>query len=188
MSSFLPITWTTQWSPSIKVFFSSSLTSATKNHRALIRAEILHFLMQEFDLSLEEQDEFLNLENLPRCRFGTISVSHSPLGSAFAFDANNRKLGVDVEDSNRITLPILKRIRNSKDCTFNETAVFSMKEAAWKALNFKDRQLTLASVVLDQVKPASVSEWSFQAQSENAAGQGYCRLQNNLQLACFYET
>ncbi len=187
MSSFVPITWITQWSPSIKVFFSSSLTSTIENHRALIRAEILHFLMQNYSFGVDEQQEFLDLKKLPECRFGTISVSHSPVGSAFAFDPKNRSLGVDVEDSLRITPPVLNRIRHNDDCSFNETSVFSMKEAAWKALNVKSEQLTLANIVLDQVHPVAASEWSFEAHSDKARGQGYCRLQDNLQITCFLQ-
>lgn len=131
----------------VRVVLYPEIQSTHKNHRNLLRQRAKKDLVN-CGIPLDGLYGFEDLSTLPKLKQGSISLSHSPLGSAMIHSSSHRSVGIDVEVKNRIHPKLLARVSleselNSAPQGFD---LFTAKEAAWKALNSFENLPTLSHI------------------------------------------
>lgn len=112
----------------IRLFLKTDWSSSSPMGRHEIRRHIF--------LNIEADEQILNLNNLPICESGSLSISHNRQMGGYVHTNQNFQLGFDIEvsarlnDSNVRLFASTEEIRNARGAPILWTA----KEAAYKCL------------------------------------------------------
>lgn len=187
-SLFKKVDWFSEFEPDIEVYFSPQITSLVKNHRLKIRKELLH-ICKHHNLSTESIAMILDLKAPPGLQAANISISHCPLGSVITISKPSLKIGIDLEDSSRLTPSIIRRIAASDELTNspNPQFLFPAKEATWKAFKNIDQPQVITSISIQRWQEFCPTTWLFKATigKKTSTGQGYIYVNKGF-LAALY--
>lgn len=162
--------------------------SNNPDHRQVIRQDIVQ--KYKNDLSYSEQQKILDLQHWPVSEKIFFSVSHCAVLGGYA--ACSEPVGFDIEDPVRLKPEIIKRV-----CTTEEIAgahdyriLWTMKEAALKALHSKDLLITDIQIV--QIQSQNETGLStYRAHSHKALdlkkNMGYFFQKNGLFFSIFFK-
>lgn len=156
----------------LSIFFIPEITSEQEDHRLSLRKLLLDEISKQTKVNIEQ---ILNLEQLPKVRDFTISLSHSKAGSSFCFAKSKNPIGIDIESIDRIGPKLIKRIASQEEITQcpQPKMLFGAKEAAWKALNKPLQIATIPQVVTHQWKNISKDWYQFNVQTSDSKRDGF---------------
>ena len=172
---------------SVEVLIDRSITSQIKDHRRLLRKS----LMEELKLRGQTgpTQAILDLESLPVSKGYSISLSHSPGGSAIALARGQAGLGIDIEVKSRLDLKIINRLATQKeiDQSLDPRHLFSAKEAAWKALFSNLPSVTVSQIEISQWSQVGSDWFGFNVltNGKKVSGEGFLWEDSSIYLALF---
>lgn len=167
-----------------EIFFGSN----NPGHRGLIRQDIVQNYKK--DLSYSEQQKILDLQHWPVSQKLFFSVSHCAELGGYA--ACSEAIGFDIEDPVRLKPEIIKRVCTSEEITaaHDFRILWTMKEAALKALHSKD--LLITDIQIIQIQSQNETGLStYRAHSHKALdlkkNKGYFFQKNGLFYSIFFK-
>ena len=173
---------------SVKLFIFQDLNSQTPNHRLLLRQNLVK-LLKSLRVAVKDPTPLLNLEQPPNIPGVGISLSHCHRGSALLLDLKGRSVGVDLEETQRITSKVVARIARPSELNSvpSTQLLFTAKEAAWKALNKKLRIAAISQIETHQWSQVELGWYGHNVSFNDVlvGGQGYCTQNSDTCLSFF---
>jgi hypothetical protein len=166
---------------------SASWNAKIKNHRALIRQDIVNSLAVTDDLI---QKNLLNLKELPTAPGVDISVSHCPVLGGYAWAGGGYKIGFDIEQNHRVRADHVLMVASQDELKMAQepSNLWVIKESAFKAFS-KAYNVNVASLIEVQNVTHSEGAGEFTASIKaypHNFGHGWFFRHHDCTLALFF--
>lgn len=174
----------------ISLYVSETINSHQPNYRNLIRIAMAETLKKDYSESKNTQ-HLLDIEKLPIHKNYAMSISHCKSLSGFVISPHFQSVGLDIENLERISLPVINRIasRQEQDRIPDKRFLFPMKEAAWKAISKAKNLPTISHIEILNWQPDTTDSGYFfcGAASNKFQGVGYCMKLKNHIVSLYYQ-
>ena len=179
-----------------KVFGPEGPTyKARKNLRELLVKELekaQSSIKNPLVFSQKQRTALLTPGTRPQNPVTSISVSHCPVAGGFVFSFNKKiSLGLDMEQSHRVSLPVISRISTREEIRQApaRSLLWTAKEAVFKCVTSEKtdhKNLLLKDMLISKWKQKDPENRLFQFQVKNSGikGQGVAFFMNNLAFSC----
>lgn len=137
--------------------------SRNNQYRALIRTHLVASLKSKMSMTDEEEVILLDLNQRPKLPGVQISISHSKNYGGYICLKSASAVGFDLESPQRISELLLKRVAHPDDCCTEHPAVWSIKEACFKALANSERPEVANLKLLSQIQISNFESDHFKA-------------------------
>lgn len=161
--------------------------SKNKDHRHLLRKELFNFCESQ---KLKVLNDFLDLNIRPQIENGTISISHCE--SLGGFIVSNHFVGLDIEDTSRLTDKLIDRISNKDEISnwnnilYSKNAIWPAKESSFKLFSNYSAECKIKTI--SEISLAPLTDKKFSAQFKNLNAQGfYFEFTNHIIAICTIE-
>ncbi len=137
--------------------------SLVENHRRLIRLDLYNQLKQ-FKHPIPSPSNILNLNSHPTTPHFSISISHCPLAGGYALVPKPYQIGIDIEDSNRLTESVINRISTAdeRQASPSMCALWVAKEASFKVIQNDLNLKTFSKVKITQWVNIKKNQFMFE--------------------------
>lgn len=180
--------------PDHKIEFGATEGSSLENEtlRSTARKKIVEALKNLNEpLTLDDEARLLDLKQVPELAHASISISHTASTACWVISPQTLKLGLDLENPERVSIPILKRVCSQQEINKapSHAALWCAKEAAFKALNRTEGTSVLSQIEASQWFPLGTTAWIFTVKvNEKKISQGLSTVFKALQIAIFVDS
>lgn len=149
--------------PSLTLKIEKKWSSTYTDNRLLIRKD----LFKKFNVPA-----ILNLDDFPKNLDQNVSISHCPVFGGYAL--SDRPVGLDIEQWQRISTPLVKRICDEaiekniiEKCPDDVAVLWSAKESAYKSLRRAEGQISEIKIrTFEKVASERSSLWFYKIKCE----------------------
>lgn len=143
--------------PCLELVLKKQWGSHNKNYRQQIRQSIAKKL---------NNSAIKNISQLPQSDEFSISISHSSCFGGYAISPHPWNIGLDIENKNRITSTVIKRIADKEEIYKSPHfwVLWLAKESAYKAFR---SNIVLSQIKISQWKYLKSQMWKFKASINN---------------------
>ncbi len=170
----------------LNLCLSQDWGSQNPNHRE----QIHHALQVELSAGMTSQN--LHTTDPFQQNSATSSISHCPQLGGFATITSPWKIGIDVEQQDRVSLAVANRVcRDSSECNQapSPSALWTAKEAAFKSLRGPQQPTTISQLVIGSWKQIDSHLFTFELQNflefQIQKGLGITYSKDSFQIALF---
>jgi phosphopantetheinyl transferase (holo-ACP synthase) len=160
--------------------------SQNQNHRE----QIHHALQIEFNADMTSQN--LHTTTQVQQNGTTCSISHCPQLGGFATITSPWKIGMDVEQQDRVSIAVANRVcRDPSECDQvpSPSALWTAKEAAFKSLRGPQQPTTISQLVIGSWKQIDSHLFTFELKNflefQIQKGLGITYSKDSFQIALF---
>ncbi len=160
------------------------------SHKPNHREQIHHALQVKLSAGMDSQ--YLQTTAQAQQTGSTSSISHCPQLGGFASITSPWKIGIDVEQQERVSLAVANRVcRDSSECDQapSPSALWTAKEAAFKSLRGTQQPTTISQLVIGNWKQIDSHLFTFELQNflefQIQKGLGITYSKDSFQIALF---